>query len=124
MQLVALQALGVSGCTAPGPDPDFASSDPRERSLAAIKAAANEDRSAILPLIAMLESEDDVARLVAITALEDITGETLGYEFVGAPAERRAAIDRWVGWAVAEGLVSSERVGQRSSGGGGDAGSR
>ena len=49
-------------------------------------------------LIGALESDDAAERMLAITALERITGETFGYDFAAPRAERTAAIGRWLEW--------------------------
>lgn len=63
-----------------------------------IDAAATRDRRAIPGLIGRLDSQDGGERLLAITALRRITGETQGYDHAGPPAEREAAVSRWRAW--------------------------
>ena len=46
----------------------------------------------------MLESSDPASRLVAIRALERLTGETMGYDHAGSVPERGVAVDRWWVW--------------------------
>jgi hypothetical protein len=51
----------------------------------------------------MLDSDDPAARLVAIRALERITGQTLGYDHAGPEHERRLAVERWMEWEARQG---------------------
>jgi len=97
--------LTVAGCTAPERRADFGSIDPSERSAAAANAAAERDASAVPDLIAMLDSSDAAARMVAIAALERITGQRLGYDATAGRAERNAAVDRWVRFAIDNGYA-------------------
>jgi hypothetical protein len=46
----------------------------------------------------MLESDDPLERMMAIRALELMTGETHGYDYAAPEWDRRAAVDRWVEW--------------------------
>jgi hypothetical protein len=63
-----------------------------------VDAAAAKDRSAVPGLVERLDSQDGGERLLAITALERITGERLGYDHAGPAAERAAAVARWQRW--------------------------
>ena len=114
---VAFEAAGVliavsvfcgpvlTGCDAPGREPNFASHDPAERALAAVAAASDGDLSATPDLVAMLDAEDPAARLVAIGALERITGETFGYDYAESRRGRAAAVQRWEDWVARRGLA-------------------
>lgn len=95
--MAAYVGLVGAGCSSPARG--FASADPGARMDAAVDAAARHDTSAIPELIKLLESDDPAARLVAINALERLTGTTNGYDFAARESERRAAVDRWVAWA-------------------------
>jgi hypothetical protein len=44
----------------------------------------------------MLDSDDPATRLLAINALERITGDRLGFDYAAPEAQRQAAISRWV----------------------------
>ena len=72
------------------------------------KAAQNKSRRAIVPLVKRLYDEDPAIRLSAIRALEDITGEDMGYRSYEPEVKRVAAIKRWEAWLVQEGLVSEK----------------
>jgi HEAT repeat protein len=110
----ALLLAGVasgSACTAPPRRADFDSIDPSERSAAAAKAAEEKDRAAVPDLIIMLDSSDPASRMVAIAALERITGERLGYSATDDRAERNAAVRRWVQYANDNGYVPADGEG-------------
>jgi hypothetical protein len=79
---------------------------------AMLDAAATGDRAAVPGLISRLDSQDGGERLLAITSLKRITGETHGYEHAGPPAERDAAVARWRAWAEGGGVerISKDKV--------------
>lgn len=97
--------LVVAGCNAPERRADFGSIDPSERSAAAAKAAAEMDSSAVPDLIVMLDNSDPAARMVAIAALERITGQRLGYDATADRPDRNSAVDRWVRFAIDNGYT-------------------
>ncbi len=105
MLALAGVVLVCGACNAPQREANFDSIDPSERSLAAARAAQERDANAIPELIKMLESSDPAARMTAIASLERITGERFGYDPTGAPVARRAAIERWVEFAITQGYV-------------------
>ena len=90
----------VHGCAAP-PRSDaggFDSDNPAALQHAIRQAGADRDESAVPRLIELLNHDDPVVRMLAIGALERITGreDRFGYEWQAeSPAARRAAIDRW-----------------------------
>lgn len=110
---VALAALAGtafgSACHAPARQADFDSIDPSERSAAAAQAASERDRDAVPDLIVMLDSSDPASRMVAIAALERITGERLGYSATDDRVERNAAVRRWVKYANDNGYLGTAR---------------
>ena len=63
----------------------------------AIEDAAREgDRSAIGELIELLDSDDQAVRLMAIDALQRLTGQTYGFRHYDSMMQRRESIARWV----------------------------
>lgn len=94
--------LGVAVGCRPGKVSGFDSPQPAARIDAILDAARSGDRSAIPELIAMLDSDDPLTRLLAIQTLEDMTGQTLGYEQSASEFERSEAVGRWVRWYEAE----------------------
>ncbi len=69
------------------------------------EAAAAKSRRAIEPLVRRLYDEDPAIRMLAIGALEDITGETMGYRSYESEVKRVAAVKRWEAWLVEQGLA-------------------
>lgn len=98
--------LTVAGCMPPIPA-GFDSPDPAMRLEAIASAGESRDPSAVPDLIEQLESTDPGARLLAIRALERITGETFGYDYAAPLWERAEAVDRWRRWAHQPGHLSA-----------------
>jgi hypothetical protein len=88
-------AAAVGGCAAPA---SFEDPDPASRLAALGEAVEAGDRSSIPDIITLLDSDDMAVRLFAILALEDLTGQTLGYDYAASPSDRRDAADRWEAW--------------------------
>lgn len=87
----------LSGC-GQGPslsEGGFDSPDPAARLYAIQRAGQTKDRSAVKPLIERLDSDDAAERLLAINALEQITGTRNGYDPYGTAQQRVPAIDAW-----------------------------
>lgn len=110
----ALAPLIVS-CSGAERRADFGSIDPSERTAAAARAAEARDTSAVPHLVRMLDSSDGAMRMVAIGALERITGERLGYEATAPEPERRQAVERWVEYSIERGYAMDQRVGDRTA---------
>ena len=87
---------------------NISAADPEVATVAMNKAAQNKSRRAIVPLVKRLYDEDPVIRLSAIRALQNITGEDMGYRSYEPEVKRVAAIKRWEAWLVEEGLVSEK----------------
>mgnify|MGYP001797416928 CR=1 FL=1 len=100
LSVAVLLAVAV-GCR-PGKVAGFDSPQPAARVDAILDAARSGDRSAIPDLIVMLDSDDPRTRLLASQTLEDMTGQTLGYEQNAPEFERSEAVGRWVRWYEAE----------------------
>ena len=101
MLAVVVSASGVGAGCRPGQVPGFDSPQPAARVEAILDAAERGDRSALPDLIAMLDSDDPLARMLAIRTLEDMTGQTLGFEHDAPEFERSEAVGRWVEWYAA-----------------------
>lgn len=91
----ACLAIGLTAC-GPTITADFDSAEPAARNAAIVEAAAKNDRAAVPDLVRMLDSDDPATRLLAINALEKITGERLGYEYTAPEHERVKAVERWL----------------------------
>lgn len=84
----------LAGCTPVMPK-GFDSPEPAARNEAIVAAAQRGDRGARADLVRMLDSDDATTRLLAISALQEIEGTTLGYDSTASEAERDRAIDAW-----------------------------
>jgi len=91
---VTVCTLLLAGC-GPTINADFDSAEPAARNAAIVEAAAKNDRAAVPDLVRMLDSDDPATRLLAINALEKITGERLGFEYTAEEHERVNAVDQW-----------------------------
>ena len=78
--------------------PDINSNDPSLKIPAMRQAGENHDQSAVPVLVDALSSDDAAVRFYAISALEQITGQQLGYVYYAPKLDRNAAIDRWKAW--------------------------
>jgi HEAT repeat protein len=105
---IGVLAMVVGGCRYR--EQGFESPEPADRVTAAAEAARVGDQDAIPHLIEMLEEEDPLVRMMAIRSLEELTGQTLGYEHAGPRAERQAAVDRWTEWYRAQRHPGDEGV--------------
>jgi HEAT repeat protein len=94
--------LVFGGC-GPTIQADFNSAEPAARNAAIVEAASKGDRKAVPDLVRMLDSDDPATRLLAINALEKLTGERMGYDYTAPEHERARAVDRWQGWVNGQG---------------------
>jgi hypothetical protein len=94
----AILALGfiIGSCAPAATDGGFDSPSSSARLYAIEKAARSGDRTAVADLVELLDSDDPAVRLMAITALQRLTGRTYGYRHYDPVQERNAAIERWV----------------------------
>src|SRR5262249_50631095 len=93
----------------------FDSANPAARMYAIEQAGKSGDRTAIPRLVEQLDSDDCAVRLLAITSLERLTGETYGYRHYDPPEEREAAVERWT-CAVRSGQLPTSRSAERGFG--------
>lgn len=114
--------VAAAGCAADDPAPAFEAPTARARAAAVAEAASEKDVSAIPDLIAALDDGDPVVRSWAIRALEEITGETLGYDPFAAQGVRDEAVGRWVRWRRRGGETDTVDRGVGGGGGSGPAG--
>ena len=97
-------ALLASSCAPAAIDGGFESPNPAATIYAIEQAARSGDTTATPQIVEQLDSDDPAVRLLAIEALEILTGETYGYRYDEPQYMRRAAIKRWVN-AVESGTV-------------------
>ncbi|MBS0195585.1 MAG: HEAT repeat domain-containing protein [Planctomycetes bacterium] len=95
---LVIPALVLPAACGPTIHPTFDSPEPAARNAAIVKAGADDNRAAIPDLIRMLESDDPATRLLAITALERMTGERNGFDYGAPPYERERGVQRWRDW--------------------------
>ena len=95
--LVCMTVLMGSACSAPPVEKGgFESPDPASKMYAIERAARTRDSTAIPQLIEQLDSDDPVVRLLAISALRRLTGQTFEYHYEDPPYLREPAVQRWV----------------------------
>lgn len=99
MRPAVLILLPLAAC-ASTPRPDFRSVEPAARNDAIVQAARRRDHAAIPDLVRMLDADDPATRLLAITTLERLTGETLGYDYAAPERDRRRAVQAWAARAA------------------------
>lgn len=85
----------LGGCL-PTESVSLQSRDPVKRMEAMVDAADDHDRGKIPGLVKLLDSDDPATRMLAIRSLEEITGETLGYDHSAPRRQRHEAVGRWV----------------------------
>jgi HEAT repeat protein len=100
MNVVRLTAVAVVlPVTACGPSANsggFDSAVPAAKIAAIHDAQQKNDPADIKRLVEQLDSDDPAVRLAAISTLQRLTGQTLGYRHFDPPAQRDAAVQRWV----------------------------
>ena len=100
MTVIRLSMLMVIGslvsCGQPAISGGFDSPMSAARLHALGKAARTGDRSDIKRIVELLDSDDAAVRLLAISTLERLTGETFGYRHYDSRSEREASIQQWV----------------------------
>lgn len=95
--IAVLVALSLTfACAPPALEGGFNSPTPAARLYAVEYAAERGDRCAIKDIIELLDSDDPAVRLLAIGALERLTGRSYGYDHADPPMDRASAIRRWV----------------------------
>lgn len=97
-----LANAGFAGCRAAGREGDLyqrlQSDNPSVRITAIAQAGREKDAQSVPLLVDRLEDDDADVRLFAQQALDRITGQSFGYSYYAAPAERLAAVERWRAW--------------------------
>jgi len=103
----ACWAMLLGGCNPISGDyvKNISAAQPDVATAAMNKASEAKSREAIVPLVKRLYDEDPVIRLSAITALENITGENMGYHYYEPEVKRIAAIKLWEAWVEEQNLT-------------------
>lgn len=103
-QVLVLSACAAAACGCfPREQQHIGAVDPTSNIPAIQEAARHKDHKAIPQLVRQLDNDDPAVRFYAIQALQQLTGETFGYQFYDDAAERRPAVRRWQQW-VREGM--------------------
>lgn len=91
-----MSLVWLSGCI-PSERTDFDAAGPSRRLEAIVQASGTDADPRSLPrLVEQLDSQDPAARMLAIRALENRTGTTLGYNHSDQIWERQESIERWI----------------------------
>jgi hypothetical protein len=93
--LCALSAW-LGGCAPAAIEGGFESDNPAARAYAIEHAARNNDLTNRQAIIESLDSDDPLVRMLAISALDRMTGQTLGYRHYDPWLVRQDAVRRWV----------------------------
>jgi hypothetical protein len=102
--LCACAALLVAACAPSATEGGFKNPAPGAQ-VYAIESAVREERKQQIPeIVECLRSDDDLVRMMAIGALERMTGQTLGYDFADPLPLRLQGYRRWREWVVAQRL--------------------
>jgi hypothetical protein len=97
LTLITLAIALLPGC-GPTITPSFDSPEPAARNAAIVRAAESRDASATANLVKMLDSDDPATRVLAIAALQRITGQTQGYDPYADAVNREPAMRAWRTW--------------------------
>ena len=102
-------AVVPGGCSGPSADAGgFDNPNPSAKMYAIMEAGRQRDVEAIPDLIEQLNSDDPAVRMLAIHALDRITGKRLGYNAYDPPNERQESIERWIAAYDAGRLTAAE----------------
>ena len=103
----ALLAALAAGCANDRPRPlepsdDLFDPNPTRRVQAVAEVRRTGATDHVPTLIELLDDEDESVRLMAGTALRDLTGRDSGYRPYATPAERRLQVEEWRRWWAAQ----------------------
>lgn len=90
--------MATGACSAPPPAGDFSAADTASVIRSIETVVRDRDTSKLRKIVEQLDSDDPAVRLVAISALHTLTGETCGYHYDDPPSFRQPAIERWVAY--------------------------
>lgn len=85
----------LMACAPPVSEGGFNAPDPASKIYAIEDAVRQNDRSELPYIVEQLDSDDPAVRLVAITALQRMTGKTYGYHHYAPRREREESVRRW-----------------------------
>jgi hypothetical protein len=96
---------GICACSPSALRGGFDSPNSASKLYAIERAARANDQSAIPRIIEQLDSDDPAVRMIAISALERLTGQTHGYEYWAPRVERDRAVETWVRKHARDGAI-------------------
>jgi hypothetical protein len=97
--VLALSGFAVGGCFRAPKAPRLIDHYDPVIKIPAIKIKAEaQDESVVPQLVEELDNDDPAVRFYAIRALEELTGQTLGYRYYDDDLERRPAVESWRCW--------------------------
>lgn len=99
----------LAGCAPSATEGGFKNPAPGARVYAIESAVRDERRQQIPDIVECLRADDDLVRMMAIGALERMTGQTLGYDFADPLPLRLEGYRRWKEWVVAQGMAPQQR---------------
>lgn len=85
----------LTACTPRASEGTMNSDNPASRLYAIQRAGEERDASAVPQLVESLDSDDPAVRMMAILALEKITGTRRGYDPYAPAMQRHAAVEAW-----------------------------
>lgn len=115
LALLSLLVALLGACTPPASEGGFDSDNPASKLYAIRRAGDQGDRAAIPKLVEQLDSDDPAVRLMAIEALERLTGARLDYNPYSSDEARESSIEAWQR-AVKEGRFAATRPSEDRSG--------
>lgn len=92
---LVLLMLALAGCGPKASDGGFDSDNPAAKLYAIRQAGESKDLSNVTHLVELLDHDDPAVRMMAIKALDELTGERMGYNPYHSPQARHEAIERW-----------------------------
>lgn len=102
--LAAVSVWACAACAPSATEGGFKNPAPGAQ-VYAIESAVREERKQQIPeIVECLRSDDDLVRMMAIGALERMTGQTLGYDFTDPLPLRLEGYRRWREWVIAQRL--------------------
>ncbi len=112
---VALMAVLLTGaCAGPSLEGGFDSGDPSVQLDAIRDAMRSDDINAAPHIVELLDADDPAVRMLAIAALQRLTGMTFDYRHADPPYLRREAIRRWVDALESGALARSAQTASKS----------
>ena len=78
------------------------SENPSERMAGCVAVARQHDRAALALVVERLDDPSPDVRFCAIHCLEQVTGQTFGYQYCQGQSDRQEAVGKWREWLAAQ----------------------